>query len=177
MAGLQHFASPLKASRAICIPSFVMRFTGLLPKRCGTHFVTPRRGRSRLKSAMTMNNSDCACGMMVKVLIQRFCRGRGARGTMACPACGNAPMPLAASCRCGAKLAPAPKWNCAFLPLPPTRQLGEVPGFHGLSPGTGASSNRSSSTANLPLIAEAPTEPFAPESRVPGGLPSTRKCR
>ncbi len=90
-AGLRHFALLLKASREIYIPSCAMKFTGLPLRRSGTRFITPRLGRSRLKFDMTINSSGCVCGMMVKALIQRFCRGRGLRDTLACPACGNAP--------------------------------------------------------------------------------------
>ena len=34
---------------------------------------------------MTINNSGCACGMTVKALIKRFCRGMGARDTFGLP--------------------------------------------------------------------------------------------
>ena len=74
-----------------CIPSFVTRPTRLPPKRCGTPFGMPGHVRSRLKSAMTLSNSDCACGMTERALMQRFSRLRARRDTTACPACGNAP--------------------------------------------------------------------------------------
>ena len=64
------FRVAVEGSREICIPSFATRSTKLLPKRCATPFVTLRRGRSRLKSAMTMSNSDCACGMTEKASIR-----------------------------------------------------------------------------------------------------------
>jgi len=40
--------------------------------------------RSRLKSAMTMNNSDCVCGTMEKAMIQRPL-GQRTEDTTACP--------------------------------------------------------------------------------------------
>ena len=81
----------LKASREICTPSFVTRSTRLLPRRCGTRFATLGHGRSRLKSVMTLSNSDYGCGTMEKVLIQRFSPAKVVRDTSACPGCGNAP--------------------------------------------------------------------------------------
>jgi hypothetical protein len=71
-------------------PSFVMRFTGLLPKRCRTRSDTPGHGKSRLKSAMTLTNSDCVCGMMERAWIPPLSRER-VRGTTACLECGNVP--------------------------------------------------------------------------------------
>ena len=90
---VQHFASRLKATRETCIRFCVTKSTGLPLRRFGTHFTMLRLGRSRWKSGMTINNSGCACGMTVKALIKRFCRGMGVRDTLACPACGNAPIP------------------------------------------------------------------------------------
>ena len=52
------------------------------------------------------------------------------RDITACPGCGNAPLLLEVSWSCGAKSMKVPKWNCAFLPAPPTRQHREARGFH-----------------------------------------------
>ena len=71
-------------------PSCATRFTKLLLKRCGTRFATLGHGRSRLKSVMTMSNSDYGCGTMEKALIQRFSRVKAVRDTSACLGCGNA---------------------------------------------------------------------------------------
>ena len=87
----RHFASLLKVNREICIPSCVMKSTGLPPRLSETHFTTRRHGRSRLKSGMTINNSACVCGTMEKVLIRQFCLDRAARDITAYPGCGNAP--------------------------------------------------------------------------------------
>ena len=81
-----------RARREICIPSSETRSTKLLPKRCGTRFATLRHGRSRLKSVMTMSNSDYGCGTMEKALIQRFSPAKAVKDTTACPGCGNAPL-------------------------------------------------------------------------------------
>ena len=54
-------------------------------------FGTPRPARSRLKSVMTMSNSDCVCVTMEKELILQFSPARPSRGTMACKVCGSAP--------------------------------------------------------------------------------------
>jgi len=81
----------VEASHETCTPSCVTRPTRLLPRRCGTLFGTPRHGRLRLKSAMTMSNSDCACGTMEKASTLQFSRSRAVRDIMACPVCGNAP--------------------------------------------------------------------------------------
>ena len=55
-------------------------------KHFGTHFITPRRGRLRLKSAMTMNNSDCISGTMERAWIQPSWRNRRGPDTTACRA-------------------------------------------------------------------------------------------
>ncbi len=76
---------------------------------------------------MTISSSGCACGMMVKALIQRFFRGKGVRGTLACSQCANAPIPLETGWLCGASQKQDPKWSCAFLPTLPTRELRAEP--------------------------------------------------
>ena len=86
------FRVAVEGEGEICIPSSETRSTKLLPKRCGTRFATLRHGRSRLKSVMTMNNSDYGCGTMEKALIQRFSPAEAVRDTTACPVCGNAPL-------------------------------------------------------------------------------------
>ena len=73
-----------KARREVCIRLFVTRSTRLLPKRCGTRFGTPRRGVSRLTSAMTTSNSDCGCGTMEEALIPRCSPPRAVWDTTAC---------------------------------------------------------------------------------------------
>ena len=110
----------LKASREICTPSFETRSTRLLPRRCGTRFVTPRHGRSRLKSVMTLSNSDCGCGTMERVLIQRFSPSQGSEGHFGLPGhAGTRHAYRRQAESCGAKSMRARKWNCAFLPAPP----------------------------------------------------------
>ena len=79
-ANPQLFVWQWRANREICIPSSVMKSTGLLPKRCGTPFGTRRRSRSRSKSAMTTSNSGCVCGTMEKALIRRFSLRQGSEG-------------------------------------------------------------------------------------------------
>ena len=87
---LRHFALPWKVSRAICIRFCAMKSTVLPQRRSATPLSMPRLGRSRLKSGMTINNSGFVCGTMEEASIQGFCRSTGARGILACPACGNA---------------------------------------------------------------------------------------
>ncbi len=98
-----HSVLPSRARCEICIPSFVTRLAKLPPKRCGTPFATLRHGRSRLKSVMTLSNSDCACGTMEKALIQQFFPAKAVRDTSACPGCGNVPLLSEVSWWCGAK--------------------------------------------------------------------------
>ena len=68
------------------------------------------------------DNSECACATTERAWMRRFSPAMVSRDTMACAGCANEPHSSKVSWRCGAKSMRERKWNCAFLPAPPTRQ-------------------------------------------------------
>src|ERR1700687_2032323 len=77
---------------------------------------------------MTMTNFDCACATTERAWMRGFSPVMVLRDTMAFAGCGIEPHLSEVSWRCGAKSMRERKWNCAFLPAPPTRQIANVPG-------------------------------------------------
>ena len=74
------------------------------------------------------DNFDCACATTERAWMRRFSPAMVLRDTMVCAGCANEPHLSKVSWRYGAKSMRERKWNCAFLPAPPTRQIANVPG-------------------------------------------------
>jgi len=55
-----------------------------LPNCYATHFITPKQSRWKLKSAMTMTNSDCACATTERAWMRLFSPAMVSRDTIAC---------------------------------------------------------------------------------------------